>query len=120
MKRFLIYTVALLGTITFFSIIHAEDSFVYQSHGRRDPFVPLVGASATVTDSLEDVMSIDDIRLQGLATDSSGKRAAILNGEMIKKGQTIGRVTVKEILEEKIVIMIDEDRYEIDIFEKEK
>ena len=97
--------------------LYSEEEYVYDSRGRRDPFVPLLGVTSGTVESLDDVISIDDINLQGIASDSAGKKAAIINGEMIKEGQTIGRVTLKKILHEKIILMIDEEEYKVNIYD---
>ena len=102
------------------SLALAEEAFIYESQGKRDPFVPLVGVNIKSAGSLEDVLSIEDVMLQGLAVDSAGKRAAIMNGEMIKEGATVGRVTVEKILPKKITILIGEDKYELDIYGESK
>jgi len=98
----------------------SDTKYVYDSHGKRDPFVPLVGSDkAGSAESLEEVMSIDDVYLQGVASDSVGQKIAILNGQMIKEGQTIGRVTVKSISQNKVAILIDDREYELNIYETE-
>jgi len=97
---------------------YAQEEYIYDSRGRRDPFVPLLGVTSSAMGSLDDVMGIDDVNLQGIASDSQGKKAAIINGEMIREGQTIGRVTLKKILHEKIELMIDDEEYEINIYDK--
>jgi len=89
----------------------------YDSHGKRDPFTPLIGTHAKITGSLDDVMSIDDIDLQGIAGDSKGNKVAIINREMIKEGQTVGRVTIKKITGSTVVLLIDEEEYKINMYE---
>jgi len=64
-------------------------------------------------------MSIEDVKLQGIASDSMGKRAAILNGEMIKEGETIGRVTLAKISKNKVTLLIDSDQYTLNIYGEE-
>lgn len=91
---------------------NAEDAYVYSSHGRRDPFVPLVGdVSRKAVDSIEDVISIEDVRFQGVAGSGAGGMIAILNGEMLREGETVGHVTIKEVARGKVILMIDENEY---------
>ena len=97
-----------------------EEVYVYDSRGRRDPFIPLVGVTATAVSSLDDVMSIEDVKLQGVASNAAGVQVAIINGEMIKEGEKSGRVTLKEIAKEKIVILIDEESYEVSLYSDKK
>src|SRR4030042_1997129 len=62
-----------------------EEAYIYDSHGKRDPFLPLVGITSKVIESLEDVMSIEDVNLQGLAFKPYGKKVAKVNGVLIKE-----------------------------------
>ncbi len=111
------YVIALIFTALTFTVVFAEDH-VYESKGRRDPFMPLVGAEIKSAESLEDVLSIDDVNFQGIATGPRGKTVAILNGTMLQKGETMGRVTLEGIKGETAVIIIDGDRYALDLYEK--
>lgn len=97
-----------------------EEAYVYDSRGKRDPFIPLVGVAVTTVGSLEDVMSIEDVKLQGVASNAAGVQIAIINGEMIKEGEKSGRVTLKKITKEKIIILIDEESYEISLYSDKK
>jgi len=118
MKKCLVFV--LIYLVIAASLTLAEEVFIYESSGKRDPFVPLVGVNIQTTGSLEDVLSIEDVKLQGLAVDSAGKRAAIMNGEMVKEGETVGRVTVKKILRNRVIILIGEDEYDLNIYEESK
>ena len=97
-----------------------EEAYVYDSRGKRDPFIPLVGVAVTTVSSLDDVMSIEDVKLQGVASNAAGVQVAIINGEMIKEGEKSGRVTLKKIAKEKITILIDEESYEISLYSDKK
>ena len=97
----------------------AEEAYVYDPHGKRDPFVPLLGVSARAAGSLEDIMGIEDVSLQGVAVDSTGGKVVVINGEMIAEGQTIGRLTIKKILNEEVVLIIDENEYTLNIYKDE-
>ena len=80
--------VVFLATVIFFLLAspsYAEDEklHVYDHGGKRDPFVPLVGVTSGKVDSIEDIMSIEDVNLQGIAWDSTGKKTVIINGDMV-------------------------------------
>ena len=57
----------------------APDNFKYESRGKRDPFVPLVGQAQGAIGKLMDVTSADDLRLEGIALGGGGKNTAIIN-----------------------------------------
>jgi len=96
----------------------AEKPHAYDARGKRDPFVPLVGAlSKGRAEVLEDVMSIEELELQGIAGDSLGRMVAILNGEMVREGETIGRVTVKRVLGNTVKLTIDGNEHTLNVYD---
>ena len=113
----------ILGTLII-AMLHAAAyavaPHVYETKGKRDPFVPLLGVNVSAASSLDDIVSIDDVVLQGIVTGSGGEKIAILNGEMIGDGKTKGRVTVKSISENKVIVKIDDEERTIAIYEENK
>jgi len=95
-----------------------EKPHVYDHRGKRDPFVPLVGTAMRRVASLEDIMSIEDVRLQGIASDSTGKKAVIINGEMVREGGGGGRLKVKKILKNEVVLSIENEEYRLSVYEE--
>ncbi len=92
---------------------HAE-TFKYNSHGKRDPFIPLIGRegpSASV--SFAEIASIDDVRLEGIVMSQSGARTAIINGEMVKEYFKSGEVEVRKISKDSVVLSISGKKYTI-------
>jgi len=101
------------------AVSRAEEAYIYDSHGKRDPFVTLVGITTLrqAVETLEDITSIEDIILQGIAVGAGGKKIVILNGEMMKEGETIGHLAIKEISKNSITLTIDEAEYKLNIYE---
>ena len=56
--------------------------------------------------------------LQGIVVDPGGDEAVIINGDIIKKGETVGRVYIEEVDENAVVIFIDEERFEKKLYER--
>ena len=83
---------ALFSAIT--SLAGAEN-FEYNAHGRRDPFVSLVGPEKPAVTKLSDITSVEDIRLEGIVSGAKGEMAAIMNGEILKQNEKIGNIKVK-------------------------
>ncbi len=94
------------------------ESFRYEAKGRRDPFVPLIGPDKGVVAGLEDVTSIDDVNLEGIAAGAAGTRIAILNGEMLKEGAKVGVLEVKKISEKTVTLMIGGKKYNVSLPEE--
>jgi hypothetical protein len=86
--------------------------FRYDSRGKRDPFVPLIGMDRPAVTKLEDIASIDDIRLEGIAS-GGGKTVAILNGEALKEGDRAGDVELKKIGKKQVTILIGGKPYDV-------
>ncbi|MFA5146052.1 MAG: hypothetical protein WC515_01555 [Candidatus Omnitrophota bacterium] len=99
-------------------LAESEDRFRYEARGKRDPFVSLVGPDKTVVASLEDIVSITDVNLEGIAVGSNGKRVAIINGEMTKEGYSAGMLQVKKITNKTVTLAIGGKSYDINLPEE--
>lgn len=89
------------------------DGYKYESRGRRDPFVPLVGMGKPAAARLEDVTSISDICLEGIAIESKGKMTAIMNGAVLKEGDKVGEVEVRKISKNTVSLSIGGKQYDL-------
>jgi hypothetical protein len=97
---------------TLFVLTTGGDDDKYESRGRRDPFVPLMGMESSAFMRLEDVTSIADIRLEGIASGPRGKLVAMLNGEIVKEGDKFGEMKVKKITETTVTVIMDGKSFE--------
>ena len=102
-----------LAILTILSQCALCDGFKYESRGKRDPFVPLVGGSRPAVIKLEDVTSADDVKVEGIAIGAQGKKAAILNGEVLKENDKVGEVELKKIDRKSIVVVIGGKSYNL-------
>lgn len=94
------------------------ENYKYESHGRRDPFVPLIGFEKPAVTKLEDVTSAEDIVLEGIAAAAKGKKMAIINGHILKENDRVGMVEVKKITDNAVTLVIDGQTYDIKLPEK--
>src|SRR5471030_1931764 len=76
--------------------VYAQEAFVYDDHGKRDPFVPLVSSTGMVVTYDED-LSVNDLVLEGIVADASGNNVAIVNGKVVKAHDQIGPYLVDVI-----------------------
>lgn len=84
----------------------------YESRGKRDPFVPLLGqGKASARISLEDVASISDVKLEGIAVNAKGKKVVVLNGELLKEGDGAGIVKVLKINTKSATLIVGGKEY---------
>ena len=90
----------------------------YDAGGKRDPFIPLIGVNHPVESKLENVTSITDIKLEGIASSAKGTPIAILNGEMVKEGDKFGDIKIKKITTKNVTISISGIDYKKDLTEE--
>jgi len=105
-KRFFSLSLFLVIVLFLSPFSYNSEAFEYESKGKRDPFVPLVGAERPTAARLADITSIEDIRLDGIALGAKGEAAAIINGELIKTGAKVGDITVVSITKTMVTLDI--------------
>ncbi len=92
------------------------EQFVYDSHGKRDPMAPLIAKEKAVAGgvvALSEITSIDDVKLEGITSQSSGVKMAIINGELIKENFKSGEFTLKKIMKKSVVLSISGQEYTV-------
>ena len=104
--RFLI----LVSILFFANSVYAQGAFVYNDHGKRDPFVPLVSSAGMVVTYDED-LSVNDLVLEGIVADASGNNVAIVNGKIVKARDTIGPYVVDVIAVDHVEFLKGTERF---------
>jgi len=94
----------------FVNSVGAQESFVYDDHGKRDPFVPLVSSAGMVVTYDED-LSVNDLVLEGIVSDASGNNAAIVNGKVVKVHDAVGPYVVDVIAMDHVEFLKGADRF---------
>lgn len=118
MQRKISFTSAALLTAVVF--LFAQKSpcqiFKYDARGKRDPFIPLIGALKRVKVSgLENVVSVDDIKLQGIAVGPGGKKTIVINGRMMKEGDRAGVVEILKIDKRSVTLVVGGAEYSVNL-----
>jgi hypothetical protein len=90
--------------------VYAQEAFVYDDHGKRDPFVPLVSIAGMVVTYDED-LSVNDLVLEGIVSDASGNNAAIVNGKAVKIHDQIGPYVVDVIAADHVEFLKGAERF---------
>lgn len=106
---FLVLIFICLGAIVF-----AEDNFVYDSKGKRDPFMPLVTSQGYIV-NVEEELFAADMNLEGIIYDVQGRSLAIINGKVVKAGDSIGSYRVLEIEQTKVVLTKEAEKYILEL-----
>ena len=106
---------ALLGSLGF---LKAEQPG-YDSHGKRDPLVPLIGQEKPGgVVKFADIASVDDVKLEGIAGETTGHKTAIINGELVKEGFRSGEVQVGKITKNSVTLTISGKEFTINLPEE--
>lgn len=90
----------------------ASEVFVYDSHNRHDPFLPLVSKDGRILiRETEGAKTINDVSLQGILWDPNGASYAVLNGEPIKEGEEFEGLEVVRIAKDYVVVRFAGEEY---------
>jgi len=89
----------LIFLIIYFAVIFSyaeEQSFVYDDHTKRDPFVPLISPAGMLV-AYDTDLTVSDLTLEGIVADAKGHNVAIVNGKVVKVHDHIGSYVVDVI-----------------------
>jgi hypothetical protein len=82
-----------------------DEAFVYDPHGARDPFLPLVTSAGAII-TYDANLVVAEMALEGIMADGAG-RVAIINGNIVEPGQTIGLYKVDRIEADCVILLKD-------------
>jgi len=97
----------------------AQEEFVYDAKGRRNPFIPLVTPDGRLL-KLEQEVSETGLSLEGVIYDANGISYAIVNGGVVKIGDIAGDNYQVLKIEQDKVIFIKEGQTTEEILKKEE
>ena len=92
--------------------------FVYNDHGKPDPFWPLVNSSGALM-HYDDDLSSADLLLEGIVTGQEGKNFAIVNGKVVKANDKIGSYIIEKIENDKVILIKGEERVILNLKKEE-
>ena len=102
---FILFTLILL----FFDLAAAQGEFVYDSKGDRDPFLSLITPDGRLL-QFDQQEKDTDLLLEGIIYHPDGESYAIVNQEIVKVKDRIGKSIVYKIEKDK-VIFLKGDKY---------
>ena len=106
MKSFIWLLIFLL--LTFNSAFgQAEEAFIYEDKGKRDPFRPLVDEDGRYLLEADVIYSSDELNLSGILWDPQGKSSCLINDQIVRAGESIYGFTVKNITKDSVTISKD-------------
>jgi hypothetical protein len=97
-----------------------EKKFLYNDAGRRDPFYPLIGTDGRILVAHNTTAKIGDLQLEGILWDEGGNSLAIINNQILAKGETIGAFKIIEITKVKVVLSKDNKKSILKLSDKDE
>jgi hypothetical protein len=104
----------------------AQDQFVYDDEGRRNPFVPLVSVDGRFV-QMEKAQKKEnkassslDFFVEGIIIDKYGLSYAIVNGKVVKVGDKLEDYQVLMIEEKRVTLIKEGEPFVIDWKKEEK
>ncbi len=94
-----------------------EQKSSYNYQGKRDPFVPLISFSGYLLNLEPEVNAA--LRLEGIMYDQKGDSMAIINGELVRVGESIADAVVSSIGPTKVTIIKDNQKVELELRREE-
>jgi len=112
------HQLVILLALSFCSIAFAQDQFVYDAKGKRNPFIPLVSSDGRLL-KLDRDEATGELSIQGLIYDKSGRSFAIVNNTVVGIGDMICGYQVLKIQDNKVIFIKDGQPTEIEIKKEE-
>ena len=96
--------------VLFLNSVYAHAAFVYNDHGKRDPFVPLVSSAGMLVTYDQD-LAVNDLVLEGIVADASDNNVALVNGKLVKAHDQIGPYMVDSIGTDQVAFVKGAERF---------
>jgi len=98
----------------FFCFSLAQDDFIYQSKGKRNPFIPLVDKSGRLMKlEKEEEKELSELSVDGIMYDKQGVSYALVNGKIVGTGDYVGEYRVLKIHDDKVSFLKDDQIKEV-------
>ncbi|GEM_PF-435424 len=85
---------------------------LYDDHGKRDPFWPLVTSGGGIM-SYETDFLMSDLNLEGVVVGQGQENLAMINGRIVKENDAIGQFVVLRIEADKVTLLKDGQEFEL-------
>lgn len=110
-------TILLLCFLCLFSISLAQEQFVYDAKGKRNPFIPLVTPDGRLL-KLEKEETASGLLLEGIIYDEHGLSYAIVNGAVVRVSDKVGDYQVLKIEKNKVIFIKSGQTLEVELKEE--
>lgn len=100
------------------SLSSAQEQFVYDDKGKRNPFIPLVTSDGRILNLDQETDS--EIHLEGIMYDERGFSYAIVNQAIVQIGDWVGNYQVYRIEKNKVIFLKEGKPLEVELKKEEK
>ena len=104
--------------LAFLTCCFAQEEFLYDAKGKRDPFIPLVTPDGRLL-KLEQEEGVAGLLLEGIIYDKNGTSCAIVNSEIVRIGDKVGEFQVLKIEEKRVIFIKEGQITEVEIKKEE-
>ena len=85
------------------------EEFVYKKN-KRDPFLPLVTEDGKLLQAFGGV-ALEDVYLEGIIWDPEGGSIAMINGMILRQGETLGDFKILKIQKDQVVLQAEDGNH---------
>lgn len=100
------------------ALLNPDEAFIYDDHGNRNPFSPLVTANGSIV-TLEKDLLITDMILEGIMTEGGGNNIAIINGRILGENDLIGAFEITDISKNTVILQKGQKIYTLKLKKEE-
>jgi len=101
--------------------LFAEEQFVYDAKSKRNPFLSLVTNDGRLLNlEQEETQTEPGLLLEGIIYDKNGLSYAIVNGSVVRIGDTVGSYQVLRIEANKVIFIKEGETKEIELKKEEE
>ena len=94
----------------------AQEAFIYQPKGKRNPFIPIVDKSGRLMKlEKEEEKAQSELSVDGIVYDKQGVSYALVNGRVVGTGDYAGEYRVLKIQNDKVSFLKDDQIKEVAI-----
>jgi len=111
--------VSVFFIFTSIMVAGAAEQYVYESKGKRDPFIALVTSDGRLLKLDTDEEVKGDLNLEGIIYDKNGVSFAIVNGAVVKIGDVVGDNQVLRIEKEKVIFIKEGATFDLELKKEE-
>lgn len=96
------------------NIAFAQEGFIYDPKGKRNPFIPLVTQDGRLM-KLDKEEAKGDLNVEGIIYDKHGRSFAIVNSSVVGIGDAVGAYQVLRVEKNRVIFIKEGQVMEVDL-----